>query len=35
MSLTPEGEKVLRWGRQILADYDNLHNDLNGRKKGA
>lgn len=35
MSLTPEGEKVLRWGRQILADYDNLHNDLNGKKKGG
>lgn len=35
MSLTPEGEKVLRWGRQILADYDSLHDDLTGRKKGG
>ena len=35
MSLTPEGEKVLRWGRQILADYDSLHDDLVGNRKGG
>lgn len=35
MSLTPEGEKVLRWGRQILADYDSLHDDLSGKRKGG
>lgn len=35
MSLTLEGEKVLRWGRQILADYDSLHDDLSGKKKGG
>lgn len=35
MALTPEGEKVLRWGRQILTDYDNLHDDLNGAKRGG
>jgi len=35
MSLTPEGEKVLRWGRQILADYDSLHDDLVGKRKGG
>lgn len=33
MALTPEGEKVLKWGRQILTDYDSLHEDLAGRKK--
>lgn len=35
MSLTPEGEKVLVWGRQILADYDSMHDDLTGKKKGG
>lgn len=35
MSLTTEGEKVLRWGRQIIADYDNLHDDLSGKQKGG
>lgn len=35
MSLTPEGEKVLLWGRQILADYDSLHDDLTGAKTGG
>lgn len=34
-ALTPEGEKVLRWGRQILADYDSLHDDLMGKRKGG
>lgn len=34
-ALTPEGEKVLRWGRQILTDYDNLHDDLNGARRGG
>lgn len=35
LSLTPEGEKVLLWGRQILSDYDSLHNDLAGKKTGG
>lgn len=34
LALTPEGEKVLRWGRQIIADYDSLHDDLRGRERG-
>lgn len=33
LSLTPEGEKVLQWGRQILADYDSLQDDLTGRHR--
>jgi len=24
LGLTPEGEKALEWGRQILSDYQNL-----------
>lgn len=35
MSLTAEGEKVLRWGRQIVADYDSLHDDLTGKIRGG
>lgn len=35
MSLTTEGEKVLLWGRQILADYDSMHDDLTGKKTGG
>ncbi|KRW94239.1 LysR family transcriptional regulator [Paracoccus sp. MKU1] len=35
LALTPEGERVLHWGRQILADYDSLHDDLNGRDRGG
>lgn len=35
VSLTPEGEKVLHWGRQILSDYESLHDDLNGDTKGG
>lgn len=35
LSLTEEGEKVLRWGRQILSDYDSLHDDLSGKKRGG
>jgi DNA-binding transcriptional LysR family regulator len=34
MGLTPEGEKALVWGRQILTDYDSLQKDLNGARKG-
>ena len=33
--LTAEGEKVLLWGRQILADFGNLKADLSGRRKGG
>lgn len=35
MSLTPEGEKVLRWGRQILSDYGSLQDDLTGGRTGG
>ncbi|MDF7674542.1 LysR family transcriptional regulator [Acetobacteraceae bacterium ESL0709] len=35
VSLTPEGEKVLHWGRQILSDYESLRDDLNGKSKGG
>lgn len=35
MGLTTEGEKLLLWGRQILADYGNLRADLTGRRKGG
>lgn len=34
LRLTPEGEKALLWGRQILADYDNLQQDLGGSRRG-
>lgn len=34
VSLTLDGEKVLRWGRQILADYGSLQDDLTGNRKG-
>ncbi|MGV6872021.1 LysR family transcriptional regulator [Pseudochelatococcus sp. B33] len=33
-SLTPEGAKMLQWGRQILADYNSLQDDLSGNRKG-
>lgn len=33
--LTAEGEKVLLWGRQILADFGHLRDDLSGRRKGG
>src|SRR5262249_42372896 len=34
LGLTPEGEKALVWGRQILADYDSLRDELHGSRKG-
>lgn len=34
VGLTPEGEKVLAWGRQILKDYTSLRDDLSGLAKG-
>jgi DNA-binding transcriptional LysR family regulator len=34
VGLTPEGERVLAWGRQILADYDSLRGDLSRLRKG-
>lgn len=33
-ALTPEGEKLLRWSRRILADHDSLHEDLRGARGG-
>ena len=33
-ALTTEGERVLHWGRQILADYDSLQGALGGNVKG-
>jgi DNA-binding transcriptional LysR family regulator len=35
LSLTAEGEKLLRWGRQILSDYESLQDDLRGKIKGG
>lgn len=35
MGVTAEGEKVLLWGRQILADYGHLRDDLSGRRRGG
>jgi DNA-binding transcriptional LysR family regulator len=34
VGLTPEGEKLLAWGRQILADYNSLRDDLAGLRRG-
>lgn len=34
MGLTSEGEKVLHWGRQILANYDSLLDELNTEHQG-
>ncbi len=34
VGLTPEGEKLLAWGRQILTDYQSLHDDLAGARQG-
>lgn len=35
MGLTAEGERILPWGRQILANFDSLKDDLSGRRKGG
>jgi len=32
--LTPEGEKLLVWGRQILTDYNSLRDELTGLRHG-
>lgn len=32
LGLTPEGQKALEWGRQILLDYQSLQRDLKGTK---
>lgn len=34
LGLTPEGETVLAWGRQILSDHDSLVADLAGLRRG-
>jgi len=34
LGLTPEGERVLAWGRQILLDYESLREDIGDTKKG-
>ncbi|MEN2991158.1 LysR family transcriptional regulator [Tistrella sp. BH-R2-4] len=34
VGLTPEGETLLAWGRQILSDYDSLRDDLTGLRQG-
>lgn len=34
VGLTPEGEKLLSWGRQILTDYNSLRDDLAGLQRG-
>ncbi|WP_349010691.1 LysR family transcriptional regulator [Rhizobium sp. RCAM05973] len=33
IGLTPDGERALEWGRQILFDYDSLQKDITGSKK--
>jgi DNA-binding transcriptional LysR family regulator len=35
VGLTPQGEKLLSWGRQILTDYQSLHDDLAGERTGV
>src|ERR1700689_4870294 len=32
--LTPEGERVLAWARQILSDYSSLREDLSTLRRG-
>lgn len=32
--LTPEGERVVEWARQIIADYDNLKSEVEGFRNG-
>jgi DNA-binding transcriptional LysR family regulator len=32
--LTPEGERLLNWGRQILTDYHSLREDLSRLRRG-
>jgi DNA-binding transcriptional LysR family regulator len=34
VGLTPEGDRVLAWGRQILTDYNSLREDLSRLRKG-
>lgn len=34
LGLTPDGEKALAWGRQILADYGSLRDELQGTQTG-
>ena len=34
VGLTPEGETLLAWSRQILTDYQSLHDDLSGARQG-
>jgi DNA-binding transcriptional LysR family regulator len=34
LGLTPDGEKAIEWGRQILSDYESLKNGLAGARKG-
>jgi DNA-binding transcriptional LysR family regulator len=34
VGLTPEGEKLLAWGRQTLTDYNSLRDDLAGLRRG-
>jgi DNA-binding transcriptional LysR family regulator len=34
MGLTPDGDKVLQWGRRILSDYDSLREGLSGSPSG-
>jgi DNA-binding transcriptional LysR family regulator len=34
VGLTPEGERVLAWSRQILTDYNSLREDLSRLRKG-
>jgi DNA-binding transcriptional LysR family regulator len=34
MGLTPEGERVVEWAGQIIADYESLKQDVEGLREG-
>ena len=34
MGLTPEGERVVEWASQIISDYENLKQDVEGLREG-
>lgn len=34
MGLTPEGERVVEWAQQIISDYENLKQDVEGLREG-
>src|SRR4051812_15611054 len=34
VGLTPEGERVVAWASQIISDYENLKQDVEGLREG-